>query len=182
MRRKVSPVWIHSNTHNRRRFFDLSLSDTGTHRCTCPGLYQWRDRDADQGKASAPGRSPGPQRPCARSQVRFLCGPRASLPAGPALRVPSRPRRSGKPIVPSRSSWPPVPYRPRPPLSWVDTAINENQGPIRECTPMDATRARRTKDRARQTWYALHRQRRFARFLGFAKPGEATARINPGRC
>jgi hypothetical protein len=33
--------------------------------------------------------------------------------------------------------------------------------------PMDATRARRTKDRARQHWYARHRQRRFARFLGF---------------
>lgn len=32
---------------------------------------------------------------------------------------------------------------------------------------MDATRARRTKDRARQDWYARHRQRRFARFLGF---------------
>ena len=49
----------------------------------------------------------------------------------------------------------PVPYRPRPPLSWVDTGTNENQGLIRECTPMDATRARRTKDRARQTWYAF---------------------------
>ena len=32
---------------------------------------------------------------------------------------------------------------------------------------MDATRSRRTRDRARQAWYARHRQRRFARFLGF---------------
>ena len=32
---------------------------------------------------------------------------------------------------------------------------------------MDGTRARRTRDRARQTWYAGHRQRRFARWLGF---------------
>jgi len=32
---------------------------------------------------------------------------------------------------------------------------------------MDATRNRRTKDRVRQEWYALQRQRRFARFLGF---------------
>jgi hypothetical protein len=32
---------------------------------------------------------------------------------------------------------------------------------------MDATRARRTRDRARQAWYARHRQWRFARFLGF---------------
>jgi hypothetical protein len=32
---------------------------------------------------------------------------------------------------------------------------------------MDATRARRTRDRARQNWYARYRQLRFARFLGF---------------
>jgi hypothetical protein len=32
---------------------------------------------------------------------------------------------------------------------------------------MDATRARRTRDRARQKWYACYRQLRFARFLGF---------------
>ena len=32
---------------------------------------------------------------------------------------------------------------------------------------MDGTRTRRTRDRARQAWYARHRQRRFARFLGF---------------
>jgi len=31
---------------------------------------------------------------------------------------------------------------------------------------MDATRRRRTRDRARQQWYARER-RRFARFLGF---------------
>ena len=34
---------------------------------------------------------------------------------------------------------------------------------------MDATRSRRTRDRARQSWYARHRERRFARFLGFAE-------------
>ena len=32
---------------------------------------------------------------------------------------------------------------------------------------MDGTRTRRTRDRARQTWYAGHRQPRFARWLGF---------------
>jgi hypothetical protein len=32
---------------------------------------------------------------------------------------------------------------------------------------MDATRARRTRDRARQGWYARYRQFRFARYLGF---------------
>src|SRR5215475_2357765 len=43
---------------------------------------------------------------------------------------------------------------------------------------MDGTRARRTRDRARQTWYAGHRQRRFARWLGFgvAPPPEAGSR------
>ena len=33
---------------------------------------------------------------------------------------------------------------------------------------MDATRTRRTKDLARRVWYAGHRQRRFARHMGFA--------------
>jgi hypothetical protein len=33
---------------------------------------------------------------------------------------------------------------------------------------MDATRRRRTRDRARRHWYARERQRRFARFMGFA--------------
>lgn len=34
---------------------------------------------------------------------------------------------------------------------------------------MDATRARRTRDRARQGWYARYRQWRFARYLGFGE-------------
>jgi hypothetical protein len=42
---------------------------------------------------------------------------------------------------------------------------------------MDATRARRTRDRARQKWYARYRQLRFARFLGFAQ--EVSATTNP---
>jgi len=48
---------------------------------------------------------------------------------------------------------------------------------------VDATRARRTRDQARRAWYARHRQRRFARFLGFddqardaASPPTAAAR------
>ena len=35
---------------------------------------------------------------------------------------------------------------------------------------MDATRPRRTRDRARQQWYAGQRQRRFARFMGLVPP------------
>jgi hypothetical protein len=43
---------------------------------------------------------------------------------------------------------------------------------------MDATRARRTRDRARQGWYARHRQWRFARYLGFVVgPAPITAVI-----
>lgn len=38
---------------------------------------------------------------------------------------------------------------------------------------MDATRTRRTRDRARQGWYACYRQWRFARYLGFADGAEA---------
>jgi hypothetical protein len=35
---------------------------------------------------------------------------------------------------------------------------------------MDATRPRRTRDQARQQWYASQRQRRFARFMGVVQP------------
>jgi hypothetical protein len=47
---------------------------------------------------------------------------------------------------------------------------------------MDATRARRTRDRARQAWYARCRQHRFARFLGFPSGNPATnhAILDPG--
>jgi hypothetical protein len=52
---------------------------------------------------------------------------------------------------------------------------------------MDATRTRRVRDRARQDWYARHRQWRFARHLGFVGAGlarrEVAERIecsNPG--
>ncbi|MHB1560455.1 MAG: hypothetical protein ACYC61_23630 [Isosphaeraceae bacterium] len=38
---------------------------------------------------------------------------------------------------------------------------------------MDATRTRRTRDRARQGRYARYRQWRFARYLGFAASPEA---------
>src|SRR4051794_19431993 len=53
-------------------------------------------------------------------------------------------------------------------------------------TTVDATRRRRTRDRARQRWYARERRRRFARFLGFgdrarpaASPPAAGARPAP---
>ena len=47
---------------------------------------------------------------------------------------------------------------------------------------MDATRARRTRDRARQGWYAGYRQVRFARYLGFAGGLEVSLfRVTAGR-
>jgi len=46
---------------------------------------------------------------------------------------------------------------------------------------VDATRARRTRDRTRQAWYARHRQRRFARFLGFdERPRDSVAPLAAG--
>jgi hypothetical protein len=45
---------------------------------------------------------------------------------------------------------------------------------------MDATRRRRTRDRARQQWYARQRQRRFARFLGFAPVAIEAPRADRG--
>lgn len=46
---------------------------------------------------------------------------------------------------------------------------------------MDATRARRTRDRTRQVWYAHHRQQRFARFLGFAQGVNSKRTGGPAR-
>ena len=47
---------------------------------------------------------------------------------------------------------------------------------------MDATRTRRTRDRARQGWYARYRQWRFARYLGFADgPGAVGWAAEAGR-
>jgi hypothetical protein len=50
---------------------------------------------------------------------------------------------------------------------------------------VDGTRARRTRDKARQAWYARHRQRRFARFLGFddraRDPASSLAAAGAGR-
>jgi hypothetical protein len=42
---------------------------------------------------------------------------------------------------------------------------------------MDATRPRRKRDRARQKWYARHRQQRFARFLGFPLGDPAASQV-----
>jgi hypothetical protein len=47
---------------------------------------------------------------------------------------------------------------------------------------MDATRARRTKDQARQAWYAANRQRRFARHLGFGPEFGPALRVAEKKC
>ena len=57
-------------------------------------------------------------------------------------------------------------------ITTADTGDPTDSYVINIATPgtitMDATRPRRTRDRARQRWHARHRQRRFARFLGFS--------------
>ena len=53
-----------------------------------------------------------------------------------------------------------------------------------EVRTMDGTRRRRTRDRARQQWYARERRRRFARFLGFgdrARPAASPPAAGAGR-
>jgi hypothetical protein len=47
---------------------------------------------------------------------------------------------------------------------------------------MDATRARRTRDAARQNWYAKCRNRRFARLLGFGQPAHGRDRDKKQSC
>ncbi len=47
---------------------------------------------------------------------------------------------------------------------------------------MDATRTRRTKDQARQAWYAVNRQRRFARHLGFGPEFGAARGLAEKKC
>ncbi len=46
---------------------------------------------------------------------------------------------------------------------------------------MDAQRSRRTRDRARQTWYAYYRQVRFARMFGFINIDAGWDRISRGQ-
>jgi hypothetical protein len=53
-------------------------------------------------------------------------------------------------------------------------------GRVREDSLMDGSRRRRTKDPVRKAWYARHRQRRFARWLGFPAPEVPRVRSCPG--
>ena len=62
---------------------------------------------------------------------------------------------------------------------WVIVSIGDvTKHRAGETLTMDATRTRRTKDRARQAWYAACRQRRFARFLGFLGAGSASPAVS----
>ena len=53
------------------------------------------------------------------------------------------------------------------PLSSLTVGASMRRAPEQGEADMDATRARRTRDRARKLWYAGHRQWRFARHLSF---------------
>jgi DNA-directed RNA polymerase specialized sigma24 family protein len=76
------------------------------------------------------------------------------------------PSRSGRPGRTNSIRRPPRPARIKGKghESYRDAALSRGG---RGGATMDATRSRRTRDRARQAWYAGQRQRRFARFLAF---------------
>jgi hypothetical protein len=62
----------------------------------------------------------------------------------------------------------------------ADSLFETARAETGEMTTMDATRKRRTRDRARQQWYAHERQRRFARFLGFIPGATESPRADRG--
>ena len=138
-------------------------------------------------RASGRSRSPG--------VVTISAGRGPTSPERPHHNSPGRPREGpGVPaILPTRR---PVPGRPPVPASFGGSRREGRPRPARRVAPgpptpgrrahprtsalirrvwelterrsaVDGTRARRTRDQARQAWYARHRQRRFARFLGF---------------
>jgi hypothetical protein len=80
-----------------------------------------------------------------------------------------------------------VPVRPDRSARLISLATGPGVGPERvrfdplEIKTMDATRTRRTRDHARQAWYGLHRQRRFARFLGFGQVAAGEAKASRAR-
>jgi hypothetical protein len=125
-----------------------------------PSLREWRGSPAIRGsRRRRPGEEPHCGTGTADGNHPWACGRSTSV------RIPAiRRRRQGVVRQPDHGlaafdlgSAPPTP---------------ELAAKTRGMTTMDATRSRRTKDRARQQWYARDRQRRFARFLGFI-PGAA---------
>src|SRR5262249_15808332 len=95
---------------------------------------------------------------------RWTVGPRLhSLPVDGGGRGWAVNRPRGAPSSRDRRDPPPARRDVGPADALFETATAETG----ETTTMDATRRRRTRDRARQQWYARERQRRFARFLGF---------------
>ena len=147
------------------------------------------------GRSQPPGRSP--LRPVESRPVRFtilrpwrrtapgdLRGTCRSSDGTPGLRVvpsassPSANRDVRAAPGPHASSPRVRPCAGRPPDHHRTLALT---GKYRELSTggrsaVDGTRARRTRDKVRQAWYARHRQRRFARFLGFDdKPRDAAS-------
>jgi hypothetical protein len=135
MRRKVSPVGYRATL----RIGGVSLTSFSL----IPAHIDAHARGFISGKIVTPTRG----RPAPQDEVLdhrgLALAPRFDFFADPALHVRPARRfvflrdRSGLGSLSCRAGLhgPPVPYLPRPPLSWVDTAINKNQGPIRESTP-----------------------------------------------
>jgi hypothetical protein len=99
-------------------------------------------------------------------------GPQRSRPRLEQIRAnlaPARDNRRDRPYEPGEQARAaPIVV---PTLPW---------GRVREDSLMDGSRRRRTKDQVRKAWYARHRQRRFARRLGFPEPVLARVRSCPG--
>ena len=108
------------------------------------------------GTRPPPGRLPGPYRPpdvtpdprgCPPVPASFGGSRYEGRPGPRRLVAPARPRRAGR-------------VHPTPALTARARELRQERG-------RGWDRSRRIRDQARRAWYARHRQRRFARFLGF---------------
>ena len=138
------------------------------------------------GRGKVPSNLPG-------TLVAFSCPRQVERPIG-AFGPVSEPTLETNPRFLTESTWESFderetevrPIRACPiATSWRYSRISLSMGTGDKGKEMrDATRTRRTRDRARQTWYARWRQQRFARFLGFASGRclvvSPTAQVRPG--
>ena len=157
-----------------------------------PGVGPIAKRPAQS--AVPAGDPPGP--PGTSVTARRLAAPGKALGRLPSSRrdAPSRgcppvpdsfggSRREGRPR-PARVVAPARPRAGRAALTRLRLSPRELGNSRQEASAVDGTRSRRMRDEARRAWYARHRQRRFARFLGFgdrARPAASPPAAGAGR-
>src|SRR5262249_38986852 len=89
--------------------------------------------------------------------------------------------RGREDVAPARDNRRDRPYEPVEQARAAPTFVPTLPlGRVREDSLIDGSRRRRTKDRVRKAWYARHRQRRFARRLGFPAAEVPRVRSCPG--